>query len=228
MCVSGAVNNQCFVWKFFYALYTNFHSFIHQWLLWGAGPYRRCGRKSDWGCRKLTGNLENVNAWFPLGGVAAVLHGPLHSLTQTRAKKQIPSSQWWYINEAKLDRGKNRFSTYLSDEGGAYGQSLVRVCFVTVPGTDSCHCCAKHWYFYILHNYLLFCHRTTGMKWHLYYLQWACIQFNQSDDAVNNIIAPHAAQAWWDNYAPRSNSRVGHSVAIGEITNPTDVTLFPT
>ena len=109
-------------------------------------------------------------------------------------------------------RGKNRFSTYLSDEGGAYGQSLVRVCFVTVPGTDSCHCCAKHWYFYILHNYLLFCHCTTGMKWHLYYLQWACIQFNQSDDAVNDITASHAVQAWWDNYAPWSNSRVGHSV----------------
>ena len=29
LCVSGAVNTQGFVWKFFYALYINFHSFIH-------------------------------------------------------------------------------------------------------------------------------------------------------------------------------------------------------
>ena len=28
LCVSGAVNTQGFVWKFFYALYINFHSFI--------------------------------------------------------------------------------------------------------------------------------------------------------------------------------------------------------
>ena len=27
LCVSGAVNTQGFVWKFFYALYINFHSF---------------------------------------------------------------------------------------------------------------------------------------------------------------------------------------------------------
>ena len=30
--VSGAVNTQGFVWKFFYALYINFHSFIHSLL----------------------------------------------------------------------------------------------------------------------------------------------------------------------------------------------------
>ena len=30
LCVSGAVNTQGFVWKFFfYTLYINFHSFIH-------------------------------------------------------------------------------------------------------------------------------------------------------------------------------------------------------
>ena len=29
LCVSGAVNTQGFEWKFFYALYINFHSFIH-------------------------------------------------------------------------------------------------------------------------------------------------------------------------------------------------------
>ena len=29
LCVSGAVNTQGFVWKFFYALYINLHSFIH-------------------------------------------------------------------------------------------------------------------------------------------------------------------------------------------------------
>ena len=29
LCVSGAVNTQGFLWKFFYALYINFHSFIH-------------------------------------------------------------------------------------------------------------------------------------------------------------------------------------------------------
>ena len=29
LCVSGTVNKQGFVWKFFYALYINFHSFIH-------------------------------------------------------------------------------------------------------------------------------------------------------------------------------------------------------
>ena len=30
LCVSGAVNTQAFVWKFFfYALYLNLHSFIH-------------------------------------------------------------------------------------------------------------------------------------------------------------------------------------------------------
>ena len=29
LCVSGAVNTQGFVWKFFYALYIIFHSFIH-------------------------------------------------------------------------------------------------------------------------------------------------------------------------------------------------------
>ena len=29
LCVSGAVNTQGFVWKLFYALYINFHSFIH-------------------------------------------------------------------------------------------------------------------------------------------------------------------------------------------------------
>ena len=29
LCVSGAVNMQGFVWKCFYALYINFHSFIH-------------------------------------------------------------------------------------------------------------------------------------------------------------------------------------------------------
>ena len=29
LCVSGAVNTQCFVWKFFYALYIHLHSFIH-------------------------------------------------------------------------------------------------------------------------------------------------------------------------------------------------------
>ena len=29
LCVSGALNMQGFVWKFFYALYINFHSFIH-------------------------------------------------------------------------------------------------------------------------------------------------------------------------------------------------------
>ena len=28
LCVSGAVNTQDFVWKFFYALCINFHSFI--------------------------------------------------------------------------------------------------------------------------------------------------------------------------------------------------------
>ena len=28
LCISGAVNTQGFVWKFFYALYINFHSFI--------------------------------------------------------------------------------------------------------------------------------------------------------------------------------------------------------
>ena len=95
--------------------------------------------------------------------VVAVLHGPLHSLTQTRAKKQIPSSQWRYINEAKLERGKTDFPLICQTKA-ELTVSLVRVCFVTVPGTDSCHCCAKHWYFYILHNYLLFCHRTTGMK----------------------------------------------------------------
>ena len=31
LCVSGAVNTQGFVWKFFYALYINFHSFIHKY-----------------------------------------------------------------------------------------------------------------------------------------------------------------------------------------------------
>ena len=31
LCVSGAVNMQGFVWKFFYVLYINFHSFIIQW-----------------------------------------------------------------------------------------------------------------------------------------------------------------------------------------------------
>ena len=31
LCVSGAVDTQGFVWKFFYALYINFHSFIHSW-----------------------------------------------------------------------------------------------------------------------------------------------------------------------------------------------------
>ena len=30
LCVSGAVNTQGFVWKFFYALYIHFHSFIHK------------------------------------------------------------------------------------------------------------------------------------------------------------------------------------------------------
>ena len=30
VCVSGAVNTQGFVWKFFYALYINFHSFIQR------------------------------------------------------------------------------------------------------------------------------------------------------------------------------------------------------
>ena len=30
LCVSGAVNTQGFVWKFFYALYINFHSFINK------------------------------------------------------------------------------------------------------------------------------------------------------------------------------------------------------
>ena len=29
LCVFGAVNTQGFVWNFFYALYINFHSFIH-------------------------------------------------------------------------------------------------------------------------------------------------------------------------------------------------------
>ena len=29
LCVSGAVNMRGFVWMFFYALYINFHSFIH-------------------------------------------------------------------------------------------------------------------------------------------------------------------------------------------------------
>ena len=29
LCVSGAVNTQGFVWKVFYALYINFHSFVH-------------------------------------------------------------------------------------------------------------------------------------------------------------------------------------------------------
>ena len=29
LCVSGTVNTQGFVWKFFYVLYTNFPSFIH-------------------------------------------------------------------------------------------------------------------------------------------------------------------------------------------------------
>ena len=29
LCVSGAVNTQGFVWKFFYALYIYSHSFIH-------------------------------------------------------------------------------------------------------------------------------------------------------------------------------------------------------
>ena len=29
LCVSGAMNTQGFVWKFFYALYITFHSFIH-------------------------------------------------------------------------------------------------------------------------------------------------------------------------------------------------------
>ena len=33
LCVSGAVNTQGFVWKFFYALYINFHSFIHSFNL---------------------------------------------------------------------------------------------------------------------------------------------------------------------------------------------------
>ena len=32
LCVSGAVNTQGFVWKFFYALYINFHSFIHSFI----------------------------------------------------------------------------------------------------------------------------------------------------------------------------------------------------
>ena len=32
LCVSGAVNTQGFVWKFFYALYINFHSFIHSFM----------------------------------------------------------------------------------------------------------------------------------------------------------------------------------------------------
>ena len=33
-CVSlhGAVNTQGFVWKFFYALYVHFHSFIHSFI----------------------------------------------------------------------------------------------------------------------------------------------------------------------------------------------------
>ena len=30
LCVSGAVNTQGVVWKFFYALYINFHSFINE------------------------------------------------------------------------------------------------------------------------------------------------------------------------------------------------------
>ena len=31
LCVSGTVNTQGFVWKFVYALYINFHSFIHSY-----------------------------------------------------------------------------------------------------------------------------------------------------------------------------------------------------
>ena len=34
LCVSGAVNTQGFVWKFFYALYIHFHSLIPG-LRWG-------------------------------------------------------------------------------------------------------------------------------------------------------------------------------------------------
>ena len=37
LCVSGAVNTQGFVCKFFYALYINFHSFIHSWRGGGGG-----------------------------------------------------------------------------------------------------------------------------------------------------------------------------------------------
>ena len=33
LCVSGAVNTQGFVWKFFYALYIHFHSFIHSFVM---------------------------------------------------------------------------------------------------------------------------------------------------------------------------------------------------
>ena len=36
LCVSGAVNTQGFVWKFFYALYINFHSFIETFPVLGA------------------------------------------------------------------------------------------------------------------------------------------------------------------------------------------------
>ena len=32
LCVSGAVNTQGLVWKFFYALYINCHSFIHSFI----------------------------------------------------------------------------------------------------------------------------------------------------------------------------------------------------
>ena len=38
LCVSGAVNTQGFVWKFFYALYINFHSFIHSNHLYKVRP----------------------------------------------------------------------------------------------------------------------------------------------------------------------------------------------
>ena len=39
LCVSGAVNTQGFVWNVFYALYINFHSFIHT--VWTAATGRK-------------------------------------------------------------------------------------------------------------------------------------------------------------------------------------------
>ena len=49
LCVSGAVNTQGFVWKFFINLYINFHSFIHSTPWDAADAY---GTQSSRDCSK--------------------------------------------------------------------------------------------------------------------------------------------------------------------------------